>query len=83
MAIVKCENNHYYDDVRDETCPYCEKMNSRIFESETLNEQLTSYMFIEDGNNVQLTEAYGEDVCEYEKTIGIFTDENQNLLTVG
>ena len=83
MAIVQCPNNHYYDDKKNSTCPYCEKMNQAQTSEVGLNEQLTSYMDPSGmDDNAQLTEGYGEAVSEFEKTIGIFIDESQNLLTV-
>lgn len=84
MAIVQCSNNHYYDDKRNTVCPYCEKLNAQNASVNVLNEQLTSYLDVSEiDDNAQLTEGYREDVSEFEKTIGIFTDETQNLLTVG
>ena len=83
MAIVQCENNHYYDNSKNSECPYCAKMKSGLSTNE-INEQLTSYM--DDGYQMQdeqLTEAYGDFVDECDKTIGIFTDETRNELTVG
>ncbi len=83
MAIVQCPNNHYYDDKRNSTCPYCEKLNNTNI-SGKLDEQLTSYIdSSEIDDNAVLTEGYGEGVTEYEKTIGIFIDEKENVLTVG
>lgn len=82
MAIVQCPNNHYYDDKRTTTCPYCEKMNNAITSDAGINEQMTSYIdSIEPDDNTQVTEGYGEAVSEFEKTIGIFVDETQNMLT--
>ena len=83
MAIVQCSNNHYYDDKRNSTCPYCEK-NNVVIANTGVNEQLTSYYIdpVEIDDNAQLTEAYGENVTEFEKTIGIFIDETQNICTV-
>ena len=84
MAIIQCPNNHYYDDKRNQTCPYCEKMNTAPELAVSFNEQMTSYvapMF--DDDDVQLTEGYGEAVDSYERTIGIFVDESNNLLTTG
>ncbi len=84
MAIVQCSKNHYYDNERNSSCPYCEKINNSIAATGGINEQLTSYVDpSEYDDNAQLTEGYGESVCEYEKTIGIFWDESQNLLTTG
>lgn len=83
MAIVQCENNHYYDNSKNSECPYCAKMKTRVDTNE-VNEQLTSYL--DDGFQIQeeqLTEAYGDFVDECDKTIGIFLDETQNELTVG
>ncbi len=82
MAIVQCPNNHYYDDKRTATCPYCEKMNRAVAPDTGVNEQLTSYIDpVEVDDNAQMTEGYGEAVSEFEKTIGIFLDESQNVLT--
>lgn len=84
MAIVQCPNNHYYDDKRNTACPYCEKMAAVVNPSKQLNEQLTSYIDpVNSDQNEQLTEGYGDCVAEYEKTIGIFLDDTQNLLTTG
>lgn len=83
MAIVQCENNHYYDDKKHTECPYCAKMKTE-YNTNELNEQLTSYF--DDSvpaQEEQLTEAYGDFVDECDKTIGIFIDETQNELTVG
>lgn len=80
MAIVQCSNNHYYDNKRNKTCPYCEKMKEKNPDS-GINEQFTSLVGAED-DNAQLTEAYGENINEFEKTIGIFLDDSQNVLTV-
>lgn len=82
MAIVQCPNNHYYDDRRNSSCPYCEKLSGGA--AAGLNEQMTSYLDpAQADDDACLTEGYGEAVAEYEKTIGIFVDESQNLLTVG
>lgn len=85
MAIIQCPNNHYYDDKRNHTCPYCEKLNASRAPEVSLNEQMTSYVIpaLDDDDDVQLTEGYGEAVSEYEKTIGIFVDETHNQLTTG
>lgn len=85
MAIIQCPNNHYYDDKRNHTCPYCEKMNAIPVIKAGLNEQLTSYITpVENNDNdAQLTEGYGEAVSEHEKTIGIYMDETHNQLTTG
>lgn len=85
MAIVQCENHHYYDDKRDASCPYCAKMADSSTETDDIREQLTSYAdFATMEDDAQLTEAYGENVGEYDKTIGLFTDgDTQNVCTVG
>lgn len=85
MAIIQCPNNHYYDDKRNHTCPYCEKMHATAVSAEDLNEQMTSYIapVPDDDDDVQLTEGYGEAVGEYDKTIGIFVDETHSQLTTG
>ena len=84
MAIVKCPNNHYYDDQKNASCTYCAKLESGRVSSDDFNEQYTSYIVPDDyDEGAVMTEAYGEDVEEYEKTIGIFTDPSNNILTAG
>lgn len=86
MAIVLCPNSHYYDDKRNKFCPYCEKMasNALVSSEPKLDEQLTSFITpITFGDDAQLTEGYGEAIGTFEKTIGIFLDETQNVLTTG
>ncbi len=83
MAIVQCPSGHYYDDNRNDTCPYCEKLENDSPISPGLNEQLTSYYESDYGDDYRLTEGYGESVEEYDKTIGIFTPETGNVLTAG
>lgn len=83
MAIVQCPNNHYYDDKCNSFCPYCEKLSLSSEPDTSFNEQKTSYIEIGAEDDAQLTEAYGENVTEFERTIGIFTDESKNTLTVG
>ncbi len=83
MAIVQCPNNHYYDDKRTATCPYCEKLSRETTPDTGVNERMTSYLNpVNMDDNTQMTEGYGEAVSEFEKTIGIFVDESQNVLTV-
>lgn len=83
MAIVQCSSNHYYDNKKNSTCPYCEKMKNYSATDTGVNEQLTSYINpVEANDDVQLTEGYGEFVSEFEKTVGVFIDETQNVLTV-
>ena len=81
MAIIQCPNNHYYDDERNSSCPYCEDINLRIL-PKSFNEQLTSYI-MPNNDEECLTEAYGECVDEFERTISIFSDDSFNILTVG
>lgn len=83
MAIIQCPKGHYYEDSRDDTCPYCKKMASDTLENEDIGEQLTQYKTPVIDDEEVPTEAYGENVKEEEKTIGIFTQEERNLLTAG
>lgn len=84
MAIVQCENHHYYDNQRDAVCPYCAKMNAEKGAAAGSDEQMTSYLgWLPSGQEGQFTEVYGDEVEEYDKTIGIFTGETHNQPTVG
>ncbi len=44
---------------------------------------MTSYVLSLPQDNAQLTESYGETVCEFEKTINFCDDETQNIFTAG
>lgn len=86
MAIVKCINNHYYDNENYKSCPYCAKESELFTPEDDMNEQKTSFMYsdiYDDDDEGQITEAYGDSVSEFDKTIGIFDDYAQNRLTVG
>lgn len=84
MAIVQCENHHYYDDRRDISCPYCAKINADKGVIFSGGEQMTSYFgALPSEEEGQLTEAYGYEVEEYDKTIGIFTEGGCHQPTVG
>ena len=80
MAIVQCPYGHYYDNLKTESCPYCQKE----IDNDDLGEVKTSSFFEDSIDDFRLTEMIGEDIQEFEKTIGIFADEETgNLYTVG
>lgn len=81
MAILQCPQGHYYDDTRTASCPYCVKL--RVHADDDLREQLTSYVDVGDFTGEGTTEAYFDFVDEEDRTIGIFTDEDQNQRTAG
>ena len=84
MAIVQCENNHYYDNSRDEVCPYCMKLRSQqTTDEDNSDEQPTVYKAEHPDDDTQLTEAYGEFTDDDDKTIGVYSVRNGNLLTAG
>jgi hypothetical protein len=86
MSIVQCKNHHYYDDSRDAHCPYCKKLELSNNLNSELDEQPTMFKV---GNDFQPdddftpTEAYGEFVDKDDKTLGIFSVRQGNLLTAG
>lgn len=83
MAIIKCQFGHFYDDRRSGECPYCGKLRETIPQSEQLNEQLTSYIMNVPGEaDDRLTEAYGENVSDFERTFGVYLEDG-NVLTAG
>lgn len=83
MALVKCEHGHYYDNLRSSECPYCERLGADG-EGNSIGEQKTQYKSeLFDKEEGSLTEFYGEDVAEDEKTISIFSFDEDNLLTAG
>lgn len=83
MAIVQCANGHYYEDSRDEVCPYCQKLSNDVPAEEAGGEQITQYKPSVEDDDAALTEAYGENVDDNEKTVGVFLKQQRNLLTSG
>lgn len=83
MAIVKCFSGHYYDDQKNEECPYCNKDTTFPDERGGIGEQATSYYGAFDDDDGQLTEAYCDNVDEEQRTIGVFLEENLSAPTAG
>jgi hypothetical protein len=96
MAIVQCEKHHFYDDKRYASCPICAKGSAEqddfAFPAFTppagfdANNSVTQgYADIElpRAQNDAVTQGYSDFVSEDTHTIGIFTDESENRLTVG
>ncbi|MCI8371751.1 MAG: FHA domain-containing protein [Lachnospiraceae bacterium] len=86
MAIVQCMNNHYYDDSKDSTCPYCAQENYVSGSESGMESQTTSYYsfsYDQEDDGAQVTEAYGDSVGECDKTIGIFSKDAENEMTAG
>lgn len=86
MAVIQCERGHFYDNHKSSFCPYCAKMNTVPRQEMGFEEQLTSYYSMpeeEMDDGAEMTQAYGEEVGEYEKTIGIFSYPGSNALTAG
>lgn len=84
MALVKCEHGHYFDDRRFDYCPYCRELETSDGDENSIGEMKTQYKpkLIENDEG-SLTEFYGENVGEEEKTISIFSLRENNLLTAG
>ena len=83
MAIVQCVKGHYYDDSKESSCPYCEKLVDHKPE-DLFREQVTSYLDPDLMNDSEpVTQSYGDDVEEDDKTISIFSDDFLNRLTAG
>lgn len=82
MSIVRCDRGHYYDDLKTDYCPCCRAED--FGEKQSFNNRPTVYIDSEssEADFIQ-TEAYDENVTEYEKTIGIYVDEDYGKLTVG
>jgi len=85
MAIVICGNMHYFDNSKNEQCPYCVKLQSgETIDKNDIQEQQTVYKDIySNSDQGQKTEAYGEAIDEGDKTIGFYSDETGNSFTVG
>ena len=84
MAIVQCINQHYYDDSRNSSCPYCAKLSTAPAGTGELGEQFTSYL----GNDVfdsgDATVAMDDYSGEDERTVSVYDEEeSHNRLTVG
>ena len=84
MAIIKCDKGHYYDDRRYSECPYCEKLQKAKGFDSSANENKTQYKYdIPAKGSGNVTQYYGEDVGDSEKTISIYHYEGDNLLVAG
>lgn len=86
MAIVQCDKHHFYDDRRYSSCPICAKGGEEPRPDDAIRNSVTSYMDDFDfpkHQNEGVTKGYEDYVSEDSHTIGIFTDESQNQLTVG
>ena len=86
MAIVQCDQHHFYDNKRYPSCPICAKGFEEPRPDHEIRNSVTSYMDDFDfpkPQNEAVTQGYSDFVNEDSHTIGIFTDESQNRLTVG
>ncbi|MDO5574491.1 MAG: FHA domain-containing protein [bacterium] len=79
MAIVSCNNRHFYDDSKYDTCPYCNKTNIpyRTGASASLNENVTAAYYDEpvhtsENKTVAMYDTRKVDVDD-QKTIGIYS----------
>ncbi len=78
MAVLKCENGHFYDGAKFSECPHCKEP---LPMSRTLNSELTQFGFVEtafstsnvkkEAVRVNLGAPQGND----EKTVGIFREK--------
>lgn len=66
MNVVKCENGHYYDESVNANCPYCS--GKIVFGKQDDQKTLAVSLGLDD----MVTEAYGVNVSECDKTIGIY-----------
>ncbi|MBQ7499895.1 MAG: FHA domain-containing protein [Clostridia bacterium] len=83
MAIIKCPQGHYYDDNKTSDCPYCAKLEVIPPDPGDMNEKLTSYVIPTEEEDGALTEAFGENVSEDDRTVGMFFSDTENMFTVG
>ncbi len=87
MAIVQCDQHHFYDNQRYSSCPICAKGVGVTVPVDDMRDGATSYLDDFDyprPSNDAMTQGYSDYVGEDDHTIGIFTDEeSQNQLTVG
>ncbi len=79
MAIVKCPNDHFYDDLKYGKCPVC--AGEAFPEVDSFNSQKTEYLRISSEDSP--TQFYDETAQEDDKTIMLQEGILQNLKTAG
>lgn len=79
MALIRCENLHFYDDRKFSECPFCAAREESI---ETDPYQPTQ-MLDNAEEKEELTQFYDEDVRSADKTVFITDGKLNNELTVG
>lgn len=83
VAIIKCKNNHYYDDKKYEKCPYCGGERRPDEGALAADTQSIIYRDINRKENNQLTQSYDIEVSENQKTISKFEKNLKNNPTAG
>ena len=79
MAIIKCPNDHYYDNAKYNACPHCQVTGgSRRMEEEMTIARVSEEIRLINSNNIGFSNPGGE-----EKTIGIYKTKMQADPVVG
>jgi hypothetical protein len=83
MAIVQCENKHYYDNVKYSECPHCKRAKANGQDPSEFKENKTVAKFVhkksDDGEMLTQDLRKSDTVDDAQKTVGkYFLDKNMN-----
>lgn len=76
MAIIKCPNNHYYDNKKFQYCPHCKKSAEKTELEKSLDNKTVALPRNELNNSDNLTRSLKDSINNLEdgqRTVGIFT----------
>ena len=80
MTLIQCRKGHFFDDIKHNSCPYCNKNN----ESKGFEKTISKAINLEgDINQIQLTQMYSDNSGDMDKTIGISALNHSNRLVAG
>lgn len=79
MALIRCDNSHFYDDQKYPSCPFCAAQRGNT-ESDSFQRTQMLDAAEEDGQETQL---YDEDIRSADKTVFVTDGRIENELTAG
>lgn len=80
MTLIQCEKGHFYDDIKHNRCPYCNKNDRDTDFEKTISKAVNLGEHI---SHMQLTQMYSDNCGDMDKTIGITSLGNGNRLVTG
>lgn len=79
MAIVRCENGHFYDDRKHGECPYCNKIQNTFEDRTTWHEMEAKQTETESFRIEKMSVVQADD----DLTIGVYSSKKGNDYVVG